>query len=213
MSARSVSRSVAFPRMGAHKLLRSLALVLLAAACAMGASAQQPVAKPRMKIGDHWSFRVSGGPEPSEQWREEVVDVMPDGRYRARIVYPTRPEQIVDIDGPGNVVQRPPHATLYAVQYPLTLGKRWKASVADTPAQTRTIDYRVAAAEKVSVAAGEFDCLRLEGRETTVVAGAAVPAQGTLWYCPAVRNFARRELNIPGVGVVRHELLSYRLMP
>ena len=187
------------------------ALALVTQVACMSPTASLPADKPDMKIGDQWNYRVSGGPDAPSQWSEQVVDVMSQGRYRVRVIRHTRPEQIVEVDGPGNVVQVPPFQTLYTIQYPLTIGKQWTASVVDTPAQTRTIDYRVAAAEKLRVADKEFDCLRLEGRETTAIVGAGVESQGKIWYCPALRNIARRETSIPGAGVVRQELVWYHL--
>jgi hypothetical protein len=90
------------------------------------------------------------------------------------------------------------------------MGKQWSNAVADTPAQTRAIDYRVAAVERLKLRVGEYDCLRLDGHETTTVSGASVVSAGTIFYCPALRHIGLRETRIPNVGVVRQELVAYR---
>jgi hypothetical protein len=186
---------------------------LVASVLGTGAAMSATLAgdKPTMQVGEAFTFRTTGGPAPPREWTEHVIEVLDNGRYRARIDGHALP--FVEFDGPGNLVQPPPWPTLQLLQFPLTIGKHWANAVADTPAQTRAIDYRVAAVERLRLRVGEHDCLRLDGHETTSVGGASVVSTGTIFYCPALRHIGLRETRIPNVGVVRQELVLYRPAP
>ena len=183
-------------------------VVAFAAGAPLAMSATPSGDRPTMHVGDSFTFRITGGPAPPREWSEHVIEVLDGGRYRARVDGQGQP--FVEFDGPGNVVQPPPWPTLQLLQFPLTIGKHWSNAVADTPAQTRAIDYRVAAVERLKLRVGEYDCLRLDGHETTTVSGASVVSAGTIFYCPALRHIGLRETRIPNVGVVRQELVAYR---
>lgn len=206
------TRGLATTRRRARRRVgRAASLVGLVACVAGTPHAMSPTPsgdKPTMRVGDSFTFRITGGPAPPREWSEHVVEVLDGGRYRARVDGHAQP--FVEFDGPGNVVQPPPWPTLTLLQFPLTIGKQWTSAVADTPAQTRSIDYRVAGVERLRLRVGEHDCLRLDGHETTTVSGASVVSAGTIFYCPALRHIGLRETRIPNVGVVRQELVAYR---
>jgi len=194
----------------ARRVLRAGVAVAVVVAAGIAMSAEPLAVKPTMHVGDSWTFRSSGGPAPPHEWTEEVLEVLDGGRYRARVAPTSNTAPWIQLDGPGNVMQVPPSPTLLLLAFPLTVGKHWTSEVADTPVQTRAIDYRVAGVERLRTRVGEFDCLRIEGHETTSVDTVAVVSQGTIYYCPAVRHIALRETRIPSVGLVRQELVAYR---
>ena len=84
----------------------SVALALAIALVTSPAMAQ-PFAQPTMKLGDRYTYRVSGGPDKPTTYTETVVEVLPDGRYRIRLDGTPQPG-LREFDGPGNLVQPPP---------------------------------------------------------------------------------------------------------
>jgi hypothetical protein len=187
----------------------NVAAASILALCASVAMARE-FAQPTMKVGDRYTYRISGGPDKPTTFTETVVDVLPGGRYRIRLDGTSQPG-MREFDGPGNLIQPPPWPSLKPMHYPVAVGKAWSHSVADTPAQTRSIAYRGVAIETVRVAGNALECLRIEGTETTTNSGIAVPSQARLWYCPAARAIARKETRIPRVGLVTQELTAYHL--
>ena len=189
----------------------SAAVALLLALSASTAMAQE-FAVPTMKVGDRYTYRITGGPDKPTTYTETVVEVLPGGRYRIRLDGTSQPG-LREFDGPGNLVQPPPWPSLRAIHYPVAVGKAWTHSVADTPAQTRSIAYKGVAMESIKVAGGSLECLRIEGADTTAISGVAIPAPVKLWYCPAARAVVRKETRLPTVGLVTVELTDYKLVP
>ena len=188
--------------------MRSCLFIAALAAAGAVMSAEPLAVKPTMQIGDAWTYRTSGGPAPPTEWTEHVVEVQDGGRYRARVVPHALP--FVEFDGPGNMLQPVPAQSLQLLQFPLVIGKQYTSVALLAPGQTRAVEFRVAAVERLKTRVGELDCVRLDGRDTTTASGVIVDSPSTLFYCPAVRNIALRETRIPGVGLVRQELLAYR---
>jgi hypothetical protein len=187
------------------------AAALILALCASAAMAQE-FAQPTMKVGDRYTYRISGGPDKPTTYTETVTEVLPGGRYRIRLEGTSQPGTR-EFDGPGNLIQPPPWPSLRPMQYPVAVGKAWTHAVADTPAQSRSIAYRGVAMETIKVAGASLECLRIEGADTTSVSGVAIPSPVKLWYCPAARAVVRKETRIPSVGLVTQELTAYQLAP
>jgi hypothetical protein len=132
---------------------------------------------PTMKVGDRHTYRISGGPDKPTTYTETVVEVLPGGRYRIRLEGTSQPG-LREFDGPGNLVQPPPWPSLKPMQYPVAVGKAWTHTVADTPAQSRSIAYKAVAIESVKVAGGALDCVRIEGRRHHHGLGRVDPVAG-----------------------------------
>jgi hypothetical protein len=191
--------------------MRTAAAVAALALTSAGAMAED-IPAPTMKVGDRFSYRLTGGPDKPSMWTETVFEVLGGGRYRVRLDGETM-KGVREFDGPGNVVQPPPWPSLKFMQFPIAIGKSWTHAVNDTVAQTRTIAYRAVAMEPLASPAGRFDCARIEGVETTGGSGVTIPVSVKLWYCPAARAIVRKESTIPVAGRVVLELTDLKLAP
>jgi len=188
------------------------AVVALILALSASLAMAQEIPAPTMKVGDRFTYRISGGPDKPTTYTETVVDVLPGGRYRIRLDGTSQPG-MREFDGPGNLVQPPPWPSLKAIHYPVAVGKAWTHTVADTTAQSRSIAYKGVAMETIRVAGGSLACLRIEGADTTTLSGMSIPSPVKLWYCPAARAVVRKETLIPTAGLVTQELTAYQLAP
>ena len=188
------------------------ASVAFALALVASAAMAEEFAVPAMKVGDRYSYRISGGPDKPTTWAETVVEVLPGGRYRVRLDGTAQPG-LREFDGPGNLVQPAPWPSLKAMHYPVAVGKAWTHSVVDTSAQSRAIAYQGVAIETLKVAGAALECLRIEGTDTTTLSGLSVPSPVRLWYCPAARAVVRKETRLPTAGLVTLELTDYKLAP
>jgi hypothetical protein len=78
---------------------------------------------------------------------------------------------------------------------------------------TRTLTQEVKGMQALQLLGAAFDCVRIEGSETTTSLGPpAVTAlsRSTLWYCPALRAVRRAETQVSGAPLVTHTLVALR---
>lgn len=110
------------------------------------------------------------------------------------------------------------------LRFPLQVGQQWRNVMQvrfkdnGSTARVETL-VRVAAHEKVRVAAGEFDAFRLEAKGT--IDGNSYGGSGqlrgetatTYWYAPAARAIVKSTNRNTCRGESTVELVSYRLQP
>jgi hypothetical protein len=162
---------------------------------------------PTIKIGDSWTYRYTDNwkGQPGELSVQEVVSVsdkeilldvkrVADSKVYRRLRWS---EQLNPISR-GNM-QFSPWYPRYA--FPLETGKTWTQEVAGkNPANGKSWRYefkvKVAGWEKVAVAAGEFDALRIDvesyyqGQEVYGNNGSGRSIE-TVWYAPAVKSYVK----------------------
>jgi hypothetical protein len=83
-----------------------------------------------------------------------------------------------------------------AVSWPLWVGKRWSCQFVSRAAGRADLPlialYHCDAAERVTVPAGTFDCLRIWRRVRVAASGPYPERVGLLWYAPEIGAVARR---------------------
>lgn len=179
------------------------------------------IARPEMRRGDFWEYEVFGGEAPT-RWAIEVDEVLPGGRFRARVADGVAPigaigegtdVRRVEFDGPWNTVQPDPAWMLKYLQFPLTDGARWTSTATGPGATTRTLTQEVKGMQALQIAGASVACARIEGSEATTVSGppsVTVLSQSTLWYCPALRAVGRVETQVTGAPHVTQQLVAVR---
>lgn len=120
----------------------------------------------------------------------------------------------------GNFIKTPDSGVLEAVQEmtptELFVGKSWTATWHEGRRRRGRLDMRVAAIEKISVPAGEFDAFRIEGRG---LFGHYSRMERSYWVVPGLNFPLRFELLLVGrhkgiyeeyIDAERYELISLR---
>lgn len=164
-------------------------------------AAAEPVAtRPDLRVGDEWVYQGTGDDDgkPYEgRWRRRIEEILPNGHVRV-----TPKIGGIDVfDASWNAMH--PQRTGYVpmvFRFPLRVGDAWSFT---SPLGAMTPDgrnyeqrgaFKVVAYEQIAVAAGTFDCFRIEG-ETHWMSNydATTPEFHYLerwrqinWYCPDV---------------------------
>jgi hypothetical protein len=188
----------------------------------------QTADKPDIHAGDRWSWQHTNGLVNEKDFTqiEDVVDIT-DGEIRTRmrvkgkqgsgIATYTREWNPVDV---GSARYEP---NLKDLAFPLQVGKKWDAS-ADKMLFSNGkhgkfyLKGEVAALEKVTVPAGNFDAYKInvvldaQGTDEDANIGHTVE---TYWYAPSVKRYVKLENTFSRDGRVRskdiYELLDVSL--
>jgi hypothetical protein len=176
----------------------------------------------RFRLGDSYSYRASGT-RPDDEPRHDItvtVTAIGDGEVSFN-----DGELILDLL--GNTIQ-PRNGRRYTPRQdqPLefAVGRRWNTRFTQSRDQKvkahTTLDFRIAAREKVTVPAGTFNCFRIEVTGHSKRPGKPpVDIINTLWMDPdRVRRFVARERenrtvergHVKRIFADRHELVSFR---
>ena len=213
-----------------NSFIRSSFAVMLTS-CTLAALAQssaQPAAKPTVTVGDRWSWQHTNGLSNEKDYTviETVVEVNPaEIRTQAKIkgksgngvaTYTTE-------WNPVDVATAKYDPFLKLIEFPLQVGKKWKASAdkmlfSNGKHGSFHLNGEVVALEKITVPAGTFDAYKikvvLEGVGTDEDANIGNTIE-TRWYAPAANQFVRTENEFSRDGRVRqkdiNELLEYSL--
>jgi len=172
---------------------------LLLGTLLLGVTESQTQRQPQWKVGDTWTFHQTGGLPPAESdWSRKVVEALPGEQFK--VVTETNADLTFDDQG-NSIDKRGPDFTWRRFDLPLEVGKRWKHDrkiAGATWNGTEQSEWEVKAAEKLTVPAGTFDCVRVEGNanrgwSTTGFSQGQAKAQTqtTYWYCPAIKWAAK----------------------
>ena len=160
--------------MGDRGIERTSPILLLARMWAAAALAQPPRGA-QWSVGDAWVFHQPGGlPATESGLSRKVVEALPEGAFKGV----TESNRDLTFDNEGNSIDnRGRDFTRRRFGLPLDVGKRWKhqRKIAEpTWSATHESDWEVKAAEKITVPAGSFDCVRVKGiafRRWSAIAG------------------------------------------
>jgi hypothetical protein len=125
--------------------------------------------KPDLRLGDEWVFLETGnegGKPVNRKWRRKIVEMLPDDTFR---VFPKFLDADV-FDRSWNV-RRPELSNTGSIdfQFPLKVGASWSFASPTGSITTNGNLYdlhgnnKVVAIESITVPAGTFRCLRIEG--------------------------------------------------
>ena len=165
----------------------------------VGVTLAQTQPQPQWKVGDTWVFHQTGGLPPTESdWSRKVVETLPGERFK--VVTDSNSSLTFDSDG-NSVDNRGADFSWRRFNLPLDVGKRWKHQrkiAGATWSGTEESEWEVKAAEKITVPAGTFDCVRVEGNayrswSATSFAQSTNKArtETTYWFCPAIKWAAK----------------------
>jgi hypothetical protein len=152
---------------------------------------------PALHPGDTWAFRYNDG----RRWRQTYDAVTEEGLLRGQGAYPratfyfdqAHTLRKVYLDGTWLTAETPefPEIGKPALEFPLTVGKRWMSIWYQYAFDQVAQDSRVAGCETITVPAGTFLAVRIEvSRRNTRSASAAFDPY-TLWYAPAVKYWVK----------------------
>jgi hypothetical protein len=198
--------------------LISSAIVLSLAIFASPALAQS-ADRPVVKVGDEWQFMnyiVIPIQKPNLVW--VITSVTPAG------IAGTANGKPLTLTPDLNVIESPTrkHSDRRNLSFPLEVGKSWTYSnhveFKDMDGATRMdAGVTVAAYEKVSVPAGQFDAFKIEAKGKLGQQGAAgagaMDFTETSWYAPSARAIVKQVYRDPVVGERVLELASFKLQP
>lgn len=147
---------------------------------------------PEFRAGDTWAYKRTDGGEYSIR----VTEVGPAGsvtdstRHPGATFYRDIHGTITKIE--GALSEGSPKAVIgwKFLDFPLTLGKKFKYQV-DGAVAPFAIEVKIEKWEKVSVAAGAFEALRIDAcyfNETSRWYGCGLQ----FWYAPEVKGFIKR---------------------
>jgi hypothetical protein len=173
--------------------------LLLLATLLVGATEAQTQQRPQWTVGDTWVFHSTEGlPAKESEWSRKVVEALPGERYKVV----TESNRNLTFDNEGNSIDdRGPDFSWRRFNLPLEVGKRWKHQrkiAGPTWSGTEESEWEVKAVEKITVPAGSYDCVRVDGsawRSWTAPGGGAgynrALSETTYWYCPAIKWAAK----------------------
>lgn len=219
------------------------ALLVSALALFAGAvSAADPavVDKPRIVVGDTWTYKteVRGGPAgPGSRTFAEALEVTAVAANRVNAVLtrktegatdsePVESDMIFDTDWnilvTGSRGARPSalmRPSMELLKFPMKPGDGYRSdydmeTLPDSNIARHRRATKVVGWEDIVVPAGKFRALRIESEGTVQVAKKPKPGRSivTAWYAPEVRRWVRLEQEF-GPGALTSELLSYRIAP
>jgi hypothetical protein len=196
----------------------SLAVVLIFAIVASPVLAQK-ADRPEVKVGDEWQFLsyiVVPIQKPNLVW--VITSVTPTG------IAGTSNGKPLTLTPDLNIIESPTRkfSDRLVLSFPLAIGKSWTysnhAEFKDMGGTLRQdAGVTVAAYEKVTVPAGQFDAFKIEtrgkfGQEGGAGAGATEFTE-TTWYAPSARAVVKQVYRDPVVGERVLELASFKLQP
>jgi hypothetical protein len=196
----------------------SSAVVLIFAILTSPALAQT-ADRPAVKVGDEWQFMqytVAPIQNPNFVW--VITSVTPI------VIAGTSNGQPLTLTPDLNIIESPTRkfSDRRQLSFPLAIGKSWNYTT-DNHFKDGSGDIRmdarvtVAAYEKVTVRAGQFDAFKLEGtgkwvRQAAPDAGAVEFAE-TYWYAPSARAIVKQVYRDSRKSEVTFELASLKLQP
>jgi hypothetical protein len=196
----------------------SSAVVLILAILTSPALAQK-ADRPEVKVGDEWqfmSYTVVPIQKPNLVW--VITSVTPTG------IAGTWNGKPLTLTPDLNVIESPTRkfSDRRVLSFPLEIGKSWTYSnhveFKDMGGSTRMdAGVTVAAYEKITVPAGQFDAFKIEtkgkfGQEGAAGAGAREFTE-TTWYAPSARAVVKNVYRDPVIGERVLELASFKLQP
>jgi len=168
----------------------------LAAMISVSASltSAQTVEAPRWKVGDKWVYEESARfREGTTKWFREVAEAKADGTFAVA----TGGRQLTFDRETNSLDNRGADYSWRRFAFPMSVGKSWswERKYEGQGYQGREQgSFRVVAYEKLTVPAGTFDCMKVEGTAYRNWDSALSVAKGwnnaitktTYWYCPEV---------------------------
>jgi hypothetical protein len=200
---------------------RSIVALCLVAWPTWALAASAPIAgAPDVKVGDRWAFAVYYTVQSAVPSRTWIVDAVSS----AGIVVIEDGEPI-RLTRELNVLETPRtrESNPRLLAFPMTVGDRWSYTndwhFKPKAANGRSVvEVVVAAHEKVTVPAGEFDAFRLTSTE--VLSGTSPigsqyggEIRRTYWYAPAARAIVKSVTRNPYLGPSTVELVDLTLQP
>lgn len=168
-------------------------ILVLAWMCPL-ACAQEVADKPAPKVGDRWVFeqtlKESPGGDSNTRRSFQVAEVLPD-----RITMIAGNGQSLQFDTSLNPIDaKGAEYAVTALKFPMSIGNEWKYTARGEPhgQSERSGTYKVAVVEAVTVPAGTFDCVRVDGEWQTNGKGFTIRGSEKIWYCPAINFYAKR---------------------
>jgi hypothetical protein len=205
---------------GGGRLPMRVDIVVFAAGLAsisQGATAQT-MDPPDVRVGDEWMFAVYytvPSTIPNRTWLiTSVTDAGVEGTENGQPLRLTRELNVVESP-------RDKSSNFKLLAFPLEVGKRWHY-VNDWLFKTNasrgrsTVDAEVAAYEKITVPAGEFDAFKLVSIEKlsgTSPVGSVYAGEITrsYWYAPAARTIVKSVSHDPYLGTTTVQLVAFQL--
>lgn len=173
---------------------RRLALLIFAAAAARPIAGQQFDA-PRWKSGDRWEYSQTGRfGEGVTTWSREVLNANANGTLLVQTQ--SGGKMVFDVNG-NSIDRRGASYTWKRFEFPMYVGRRWSYDRQTAGVNSQGHEegaYEVERVETITVPAGTFECMRVQGTTYGNWDSALSLSKGwnnsitktTYWYCPEV---------------------------
>lgn len=178
--------------MSAPRSARLAFCAAIAACTAAAAHAQLVAPPPDLAAGDRWRFAVAKrvGSSITGSGSRLILAIEPDATMRVRMG--GAEGRVQRYDAHWNELCEDGTPKTRDFKFPMQVGDRWDSF----RGSARTGSFEVKAEESVTVPAGTYTCLRVEGE----ISGFRNFLRVAYWYCPDVNYIAKRtiERRIPG---------------
>lgn len=169
------------------------------------------IERPAFVPGDGWEFTGTENGAPY-RWSRTIIEVMPDAKMQVKALRNDR-ETIETYDTSMNfLVGGRSDRGRQLARYPLRSGGSWTYAIGyENPNAAVGGEAKVVGQERLTVAAGTFDCLKVEATTTSSYARSSNTYQIiTRWHCPEIKWIAKEVVSSrtsttynPAANVVR----------
>lgn len=177
------------------------ALLLSIASVPSWAQLSFPVERPQVVVGERWKYVATDGiTKLPVGTREESVTAVTTSTVTVHANPSNGPavDEVYDLSGNRLADVRGVIVRQVKIEFPLEADKTWKSSYKWVNARNRDgemdMTYRVRGMERISVPAGTFDTVVLDGRGfwTNITTSTTGSATEVLWYAPKAKRVIRR---------------------
>ncbi|WP_028535861.1 hypothetical protein [Paludibacterium yongneupense] len=177
----------------------------------MSVDTSAPAQKPKLTVGDKWSYH-------STSFKDYSIEVAEVTNKSVDMKYQTGGHRIFLPSLNYHYTNEELHSDVYVKMYswPLTTGKKWEYPTYQDGHKLTTTAI-VVGYESITVPAGKFMAVKIVYRCKWFRNGASGDAVKTIWYSPVVKSYVREQIDgFDAGGVKRYssftELLSYNVI-
>jgi hypothetical protein len=184
-------------------------LTLLFAALPVAAADPVIAEKPTFKVGDYWAASTTqSGSNPSAQTSRQTISEI-DASGNLIFSEGGRLDSSLNSPTPSH-----PATPSEIYRFPMQAGSKWQYHISINPGADENGSFEVVGFEPVTVAAGTFNCVHIEGEIRSGGKYQNYWDRIETWYCPSIKRVAKRVDRISlrnAFNLGRYDVRTYEL--